>query len=605
MSFSNEFIERVRGSVLPSEIIGKRVALKSHGAQHKGLCPFHSEKTPSFTVNDDKGFYHCFGCEAHGSVFDFLMNTEGLLFREAVERAATIAGIPIPAEKPHNKEKQDQRQRLYECTEEACRWFEAQLRLSVGFTALEYLKKRGLTDETMIAFRLGYAPDTRSSLTNALKAKGFSINEIEEAGLAAKTPNGHADRFHGRVIFPITDEKGRVIAFGGRTLDPEAKEAKYINSPETALFKKGQVLYNRKAAREASFKSKTLIAAEGYMDVIALSQAGFAASVAPLGTSLTQNHLAELWRISQEPVICLDGDQAGKRAMSRIADLAVPELKPGFSLRFAEIPGGDDPDSFIAKHGPEQFSAILSRATPLSDYIFERELAAMKPGTPERMAAFRETLKKKAAEIRDREVSKYYSSYFLDKAFALGRRKPGGKKESAPAFSSRVMLVAGKNAPDMRRKEKLYPVLAALHGLAARFPALLADQAAEEELLNISFVDDELELIRAKIFAPEARENNDFKAIDAEIAAFFSKNCKIGLKYERFMSNWNTLEEARAGWSLLLGEYNNLLTYNEKNSVLSGSAGNELERDYARVSELHRQVKASLQEILANVDLLE
>ncbi|MDA1131920.1 MAG: DNA primase, partial [Proteobacteria bacterium] len=357
MAFADSFLDQIRARVPGSEVVAKRVRLKRSGrGELTGLCPFHDEKTPSFTVNDAKGFYHCFGCGAHGSAFDFLMQTDGLSFPEAVERLAGMAGLEMPARSrdPQDKERREGRERLYGLLEVAAAWFEDRLRHH-GDVARRYLEDRSIDGAAAAQFRLGFAPDSRDALKQALLARGYTVAELVRVGLlVAPEDGGEAfDRFRNRVMFPITDRRGQIVAFGGRTLG-EAR-AKYLNSPETEFFHKGSLLYNLAGARSASREAGTVLVAEGYTDVISLWRHGFRHAVAPLGTALTDNQLGELWRLAPEPVLCLDGDAAGMRAAVRAAENALPLLKPGHSLRFALLPAGEDPDSLLRGGGAKAF----------------------------------------------------------------------------------------------------------------------------------------------------------------------------------------------------------------------------------------------------------
>ena len=361
MAFPPEFLDEIRARVPLAGVVGRRVKLAKRGREHSGLCPFHNEKTPSFTVSEDKGFYHCFGCGAHGDALGFVMRMEGLSFPEAVERLAGEAGLRVPQASPEERAAARRRADLYDVVEAAAAWFEERLAGSEGAEARAYLESRGLRRETVTSFRLGYAPDRRGMLRAALNARGLDNAQLAEAGLIklpeapqdapdAASAGAPRDYFLNRIIFPITDRRGRAIAFGGRALGES--RAKYLNSPETPLFHKGRVLYNQARARQAAHDTGELIVCEGYMDVIALGQAGFPAAVAPLGTAITEQQIAVLWRLADEPVLCLDGDQAGRRAGFRAAERALGLLKPGRSLRFAALPEGEDPDSLVRGQGP-------------------------------------------------------------------------------------------------------------------------------------------------------------------------------------------------------------------------------------------------------------
>src|SRR5262249_37246885 len=345
MRFSPQFLDELRARLPVSEVVGKRVRLKKAGKEYKGLSPFQQEKTPSFTVNDQKGFYHDFSSGKHGNIFDFVMETEGVSFPEAVERLASMAGMALPAANPDAARHEQRRKTLHDVMELAAKFFQDTLAARRGAKARGYLAERGLSRATQLQFRLGYAPAERFALKEYLGAKNFPTADMVEAGLLVagdEIPVPY-DRFRDRVVFPITDLRGRVIAFGGRALEKDAP-AKYLNSPETALFHKGTTLYNIAAARVAAHKGAPVIAVEGYVDVIAMVSAGYGAGGAPRGTALTSDQLALRWKMADEPILCFDGDAAGHRAAYRAVDLALPLIKPGKSLKFASLPEGQDPD---------------------------------------------------------------------------------------------------------------------------------------------------------------------------------------------------------------------------------------------------------------------
>jgi len=408
MAFPPEFLDRLRTAVPLVETVAGHVRLTKRGGEYTGLCPFHHEKTPSFTVSDDKGFFHCFGCGAHGDVIGFVMRTEGLRFPEAVEKLARDAGLSLPRRGPEERERERRRASLHEVVEAACAWFQEQLHTSEGRAARDYLAGRGVTNDAIATFRLGYAPDRRGALRAALNARGMTDDQLAAAGLIKRPEDGGQprDTFFNRLIFPITDRRGRVIAFGGRALGDSP--AKYLNSPETDLFQKGRVLYNLDRARRAAHDGAPVIVVEGYMDVIALWQAGFPAAVAPLGTAVTQEQIQVLWRLGGEPVVCLDGDQAGQRAGFRLLERALPVLKPGYSLRFAYLPAGEDPDSLVGGQGAGALREVLGAARPLADMLWRRALANHRVDTPERRAGLRRDLQAAVREIQDPAVRDAY-----------------------------------------------------------------------------------------------------------------------------------------------------------------------------------------------------
>jgi DNA primase len=402
-------LDEIRARLPVSAVVGKRVRMKKAGREWKGLSPFNAEKTPSFYVNDQKGFYHCFSSGKHGDIFTFLMETEGLSFPEAVERLAGEAGVPLPKPSREAMAQEEQRKTLYDVTELAAQFFESALRGRFGGRAREYLARRGLSVETQRQFRIGYAPPDRFSLRDHLAGKGISVDMMVEAGLLVTGEDVSIpyDRFRDRVMFPIEDIRGRAIAFGGRALAADVP-AKYLNSPDTPLFNKGRLLYNLHRARKPAHERGTIIAVEGYVDVIAMSMAGFGNTVAPLGTALTEDQLQLLWRSADEPVLCFDGDGAGRRAAFRAVDLALPALMPGKSLRFALLPEGQDPDDLARTGGGTAVERLLKAARPLVDILWAREIEAGPLDTPERRAALEARLREALVAMRDDTLRRYY-----------------------------------------------------------------------------------------------------------------------------------------------------------------------------------------------------
>jgi DNA primase len=431
MNFPPGFLDEIRTRIAVSDVVGRRVQLKKRGREWVGLSPFNPEKTPSFTVNDQKGFYHCFSSGKHGDVFTFLMETEGLSFPEAVERLAQDAGLEVPKQSADAQERELERKSLIDVMELAARFFEERLQSGEGAAARGYLADRGLAAMTQRAFRLGYAPADRRSLKTHLADQGVSTQEMVAAGLVISGDDIAVpyDRFRERVMFPIGDAKGRVIAFGGRALSADAP-AKYLNSPETELFHKGAILYNLASARRAAHETDSLIVVEGYMDVIALAAAGFEHVVAPLGTALTADQLRLMWRMVPEPVLCLDGDAAGLKAAYRSLETALPLIRPGHSLRYALLPDGQDPDDLIRNQGPEAMDAVLASARPMAEMLWVRETEGKDLSTPERRASLETRLEAALREIDDDKVKRHYGAYFKDRLDALWSRdaaKAGGR----------------------------------------------------------------------------------------------------------------------------------------------------------------------------------
>ena len=414
MRFSPAFLDEIRARLPVSQVVARKVALKRKGREFSGLSPFKVEKSPSFFVNDVKGFYHCFASGEHGDIFKFVMLTEGLSFPEAVERLAAEAGVPMPkqvfGDEGRDQARQDERTRLYNLLEASAKFFEDALHASAGQEARSYLERRGLKREAISKFRLGFGPSGRSALKDHLLRLGFTIPEMITSGMLIGGDDIPVpyDRFRNRVIFPITDLKDRVIAFGGRALEKDVP-AKYLNSPETPLFHKGGILFNAAKARILAHEREQIIAVEGYMDVVALTEAGFGQAVAPLGTALTEDQVKLLWRMCPEPILCFDGDTAGQKAGFRAIDTVLPHLKPGLSVAFAFLPDGLDPDDLIRQQGPDAMQAILSSARPLADMLFKREWDSGQWTTPERRAQLEQRLFKLVGGIADDSVRGHYT----------------------------------------------------------------------------------------------------------------------------------------------------------------------------------------------------
>lgn len=420
MRFPPQFLDELRARLPVSEVVGRRVKLKRAGREFKGLSPFNQEKSPSFTVNDQKGFYHDFSSGKHGDIFGFVMETEGVTFPEAVERLANFAGLPMPKVSREDEQRDERRKTLHDVVEIAAKFFEATLAARNGAKARGYLADRGIEPATQLKFRIGYAPADRFALKEHLGKEGVPVEDMIEAGLVIagdEIPVPY-DRFRDRVIFPIPDWRGRVIAFGGRALDPEAP-AKYLNSPETPLFHKGANLYNGAAARQAAHDGAQIIAVEGYVDVIAMVTAGFAATVAPLGTALTEEQLALLWKMADEPLLCFDGDKAGRRAAYRALDLALPKLLPGKSLKFALLPEGQDPDDLARSGGREAVAEVLNSSRSLSDMLWQREAESSALDTPERRAALESRIGEIIGAIGNETVRRYYREDFQSRLRTL------------------------------------------------------------------------------------------------------------------------------------------------------------------------------------------
>ncbi len=534
MSLPPGFLDELRTRSSLSQVVGRKVmwdARKSN--QGKGdmwaPCPFHQEKSASFHVDDRKGFYYCFGCHAKGDAISFVRETENVSFMEAVEILAGEAGMPMPERDPRAVEKADARKDLADVMELAVKWFRLQLRTGAASAAREYLDRRGLNQEVCDRWEIGFAPDSWQGLWDALKGKDIPDDLIIGAGLAKPSTKGGKpyDTFRGRIMYPIRDARGRAIAFGGRAMDPEDK-AKYLNSPETELFDKGRSLYNVKDARVAAGKGLPLLVAEGYMDVIALSEAGFGASVAPLGTAITENQLAMLWRISDEPIIALDGDAAGQRAALRLIDLALPLLEAGRSLRFAMMPEGQDPDDLLKSAGAGAVQTLLNEAVPMVQLLWNREVEGKNFDSPERKAALDKSLREKIMLIKDPSIRSHYGQAIKDMRWDLFRSKPrgGGMKvaqrggggqwsqpwgskapqgPSAGAKSSILATASGEQATDHLREAVILAACISCPDVVEPFESGLESMACLDAHhgrlrdLVLRHAPDGVEILRAKI----------------------------------------------------------------------------------------------------------
>jgi DNA primase len=529
--FDERFLDEIKSRLRLSDVIGRSVKLRRQGREYVGLSPFSKERTPSFFVNDDKGFFHDFSSGKHGDLISFLQETERLSFVEAVEKLAAEAGVPLPQSDPQGAEREKVRQALADWLELAAKWFEAELRRPGGAAARAYLARRTLPEDEWARFRLGYAPGGRSGLKDYLVAKGARPGELVEAGLLiAPEDNAGApyDRFRERIIFPISDARGRVISFGGRALDPEAR-AKYLNGPETRLFHKGGTLYGLAEARRllaATHDGHSAVVVEGYMDAIACQRAGIAA-VAPLGTALAEEQMQALWRLSAEPVLCFDGDAAGQRAASRAIDRALPLLQPGKSFRFATVSGGKDPDDVLREQGAAALKGQLAKTTSFVEMLFARERDAAPLDTPERKAALKARLRAAAGQIADKDLAAAYREDLAARLDALMGRTPVTPKPAArryvrrdprrPAYEDAPLTAEGRSQ-GKRLRIAPEPVPAALAKAALSDPAWL--DPALEALEAYGFGDPRLaglarEIIQLRLNA----DNLDSDALARHLAA--------------------------------------------------------------------------------------
>ncbi len=502
MRFDDRFLDEIKSRLRLSDVIGKTVKLRRQGREYVGLSPFNKEKSPSFFVNDDKGFYHDFSSGKHGDLISFLQETERLSFVEAVERLAGEAGIPLPAPDPEAAAQDKRRQGLADWLETAAAWFEAELRRPAGSAARDYLSHRGLPESDWTRFRIGFAPAGRAALKDYLVAKGALPRELAAAGVMIVPEDGGEgyDRFRDRVIFPITDTRGRVISFGGRALDPKAR-AKYLNGPDSDLFDKGRVLYGLPEARKllhAAGEGAALVVVEGYMDVIACQRAGVAA-VAAMGTSLTETQMELLWRLHPEPTLCFDGDRAGMQAASRAMDRALPLLQPGRSFKFAIVTGGKDPDDILRDQGAAALKEQLAATTPFIDALFTRERDSGPLETPEHRAGLKQRLRGAAKLIADPDLASAYREALTARLDALFERPRPARPATARPRTGRKWDRFAPDPPAPALPESRE----AAHRLAGGIDPVAA-ALARQALVDPGVVDAHLEALQARGFGDPA-----------------------------------------------------------------------------------------------------
>jgi len=543
MRFDDHFLDELKQRLRPSDVIGKTVKLRRQGREYAGLSPFTKEKSPSFFVNDDKGFYHCFSSGKHGDIISYLQETERLTFTEAVERLAAEAGMALPEPDARAAQEDKKRAGLSDWMELAAAWFEGELRRPVGQAARDYLKRRALPEDQWSRFRIGFSPNGRTALKDYLIAKGAKPAELVDAGLLIAPEDGGQpyDRFRDRIIFPITDTRGKVVSFGGRAMDPAAR-AKYLNGPETTLFHKGRLLYGLYEARKllhaaqaaAPTEQTPMLVVEGYMDVIACQRAGLPA-VAPMGTAMTEEQMEVLWRLHPEPTLSFDGDKAGQRAASRAIDRALPLLKPGRSFKFSIVVGGKDPDDVLREQGAAALKSQLTQTTPFVEALFARERDLEPLDTPERKAGFKQRLRAAAGAIADKDLSAAYRDDLYARLDALfpkpnagggqgggfgGGFGDGGGRPFVPRGQWKGGRDRGPPDPGIRgvaRAEittRLKPFHAAVAIAALRHPAWA--RPYDEAIERVGFGDPRLSTLAHELFEALADDIGDdapFRAI--------------------------------------------------------------------------------------------
>ena len=609
MQFPKYFVDQLCDRIPPSHIIGKHVKLThKSGDEYTGLCPFHNEKTPSFTVSDGKKFYHCFGCGEHGSIIKFLMEIEGKSFADTIEYLAGHAGIPIPKLTETEAKKQSQATNLYEVMDIACTFFQSQLASPTQQHAQHYIRQRAIA-EAVTPFRLGYAPNGRNTLLQHLKHKNIPESLILEAGLAIKNDHNELyDRFRNRIMFPICDSQQRVIAFGGRILGDG--KPKYLNSPETPLFKKSHVLFSGPNAQKIAFKEQSVIVTEGYMDVIALYLAGIQHSVAPLGTAVTDSHLHMLWNMAKTPILCLDGDNAGKRAMEKVSMQALPLLQPGMSLSFCTLPDNMDPDDLISKHGAQSMHTILQQGKPLVDVIWDMEKTRLPLNTPEQKADFEHRIFQHISSINNQQVQHYYRQEYKQRLWESGRKYSqkgkgvAGKSYNSLTLSPEIQLSSNRTSPSQ------HPYIARfethLVALIIAYPALLLDnETIEEQFIHLELSTPELNQLRTALLTWAQQEALQDTPLVGYLEQQGHKASSEKILQENFLLHQNNTdgyqEYIAKKWFYVLNLYNLAVMRKEYLKVMVEMT-NEAE---ARALALKKQIDSLAQQVEEERMLLE
>lgn len=530
MADLQKFCDELREKVSIVDVVGAKVKLIRKGREYQACCPFHNEKTPSFTVNESKGFYHCFGCGAHGDIIKFEMEANNLSFMEAIEKLAEKAGLQVPRDSYAKPEEVEKRNSLYDIMELACKFFEKSLRMPDGVRALDYLAHRGFGDDIIRKFRLGYAPNN-NGLKTYLTSKGVNDKEMNELGLLTipedKTRRPH-DFFRDRVMIPIMDKRGKVIAFGGRIMGDG--QPKYLNSPETPIFNKRRVLYNLNYAKDAGYQEKKLIICEGYMDVIGMDKYGIHYAVAPLGTALTEDQIQEAWRVVDVPTCCFDGDLAGRRAAVRSVDRVLPILKAGNSLQYVFLTGAKDPDEFLKTLGREAFDKAISEVTPLKDLLWQKNVDGIETSTPEQKALVEKNIKEEVAKIADETVRNYYIQEMQDKIYnELGKGASWRKRQQT--MQEKKSVYGQKYRYDSKNNASIHQAVLAtpkvhLDELVAKYvvsalvlyPSLIDEY--EEKIYNFNIKNQQLSSLLENIIEINQEEKiEDFAVMTEKLKA--------------------------------------------------------------------------------------
>ena len=585
MKFGNQLIDEIKTRIKVSDIVSKKVKLAPRGNEFIGLSPFSNEKTPSFTVSDEKGFYHCFSSGEHGSVFDFVMKTENMTFKEAVKKLASYAGIKVEETlyKKEDIEAQKRIKNLREILKISCRWFNDNLKreLKTNNYLKEIFIKRNFNNSIIDSFFLGHAPKKNNNLYNYLISKGFSSKEILDSGLiiVSSKNNEKFDRFSNRIIFPIFDYFSNVVGFGGRALS-DNQISKYVNSPTTDLFKKGELLFGWQQCKNNPLNKNELYIVEGYTDVISMYNAGYKNTVAPLGTALTVKQIICSWRISNEPVLCMDGDDAGRKASQRIPELIFPHLKPGYSLNFSNLPINEDPDSLILSNNLEDLSLAFKNKINLSEYAWSNLIYGKNFNTPEKKAALEEEINRLLGLINDFTVKKNYKNFFREKFFQ--EFKFSGKKIE---INKNKGYSVKNNIINMNKIAERV-----LIGSIIIYPTLLEDLYKKFESINFS--EEKYNNIKALIinlFNKKTIEKSNIRAtlLNSEHKGIVSEIIdKSILLHASFLRSKNKIDLIIKGWNEYFEMYlkRKNLDMSEKESKLALKNLNE--DDYIKFKEI-------------------
>lgn len=589
MRFSPAFLDEIRARVPVSDVVRLKVALKKQGREWRGLSPFNSEKTPSFYVNDQKGFFHDFSSAKHGDGFDFLMETEGLSFPEAVERLAQMAGLPLPLESREQRESDQRRASLHEILEEAARYFEKSLAGAAGREARDYLAGRGVSSQSRALFRLGFAPGDRHGLRDHLAAKGAAVDDMILAGLLVHGDDIPVpyDRFRNRVMFPICDRMGKVIAFGGRAMEAGAK-AKYLNSPETPLFKKGATLYNLHNARREAHDLGVIYVVEGYLDVVALTAAGIAQATAPLGTALTPEQLALLWRHTEEPALCFDGDAAGLRAAWRVLDTALPLLTPQRRLRFVVLPSGQDPDDLYRAGGAAALVEALRATTSFVDLLWMRETQERSFDTPESRAGLEHRLRQLVEQIADQSLRRHYLDELRGRCRALFGASSRGGADARPSAPRTRFRDSERRGFDSRNRGAQAPRVSAALAASPLMKGVKAAISPREAVILLTLLN------HPELIASHLDEIAALDFVSSETRALTAALLEFGLSadgdLDRFLSE--------RGLDALREKLNARAAHSAIWSVKSSASAADAERSLRQALSLHRKSGALNKELL-------